>query len=156
MQYSKIGGPIVGIYKSLTDIWMQKLGMRPRSFISGKICFEFSPQYCYPAFSFLFHIPLTLLQAERGRLSSKECGSCILISCVEGSGTWYSCYTGTWRRTTFHPIRCLHSPNQSEARVPVPLADRSPYRQQITIITFWVMTFYEKYNVRAVNGLYCN
>ncbi len=41
MQYRKIGGPIVGIYKSLTDTWMQKLGMRPHSVISGNICFEF-------------------------------------------------------------------------------------------------------------------
>ncbi len=33
---SKIGGPTVEIYKSLTDILMWKLGTRPRSFISGK------------------------------------------------------------------------------------------------------------------------
>ncbi len=32
---SKIGGPIVGINKSLTDTWMQELGARPRSFLSG-------------------------------------------------------------------------------------------------------------------------
>jgi hypothetical protein len=32
---SKIGGPIVGIYKSLTDTWMWKLGTRQRSFTSG-------------------------------------------------------------------------------------------------------------------------
>jgi len=35
-------GPIVGIYKSLTETWMWKLGTRPYSFISGNICFEFS------------------------------------------------------------------------------------------------------------------
>jgi hypothetical protein len=33
---SKIGGPIVGIYKSLTETWMWKLGTSPRSFISGE------------------------------------------------------------------------------------------------------------------------
>jgi len=34
---------LVGIYKSLTDTWMQKLGMRAGSFISGNIqYFEFS------------------------------------------------------------------------------------------------------------------
>ncbi len=44
MQYRKIGGPIVGLYKSLTDKCMQKLGTRPRSVISGNICFEFSVQ----------------------------------------------------------------------------------------------------------------
>jgi hypothetical protein len=39
----KIKGQIVGIvYKSRTDIWMWKLGTRPRSFISGNIWFEFS------------------------------------------------------------------------------------------------------------------
>ncbi len=41
---SKIGGQIVGIYKSLTDTWTQTLGTRPHSFISGNICFEFSVQ----------------------------------------------------------------------------------------------------------------
>ncbi len=35
--YTKIGGPIVGIYKSLTETWWWKLGTRPRSFI----CFKF-------------------------------------------------------------------------------------------------------------------
>ncbi len=43
-QYSKIGGPIVGIYKLLRDTWMQKLGTKPHSFISGNICFEFAVQ----------------------------------------------------------------------------------------------------------------
>ncbi len=33
-----------GIYKSLTDTWMWKLGNRPRSFIPGNICFESSVQ----------------------------------------------------------------------------------------------------------------
>ncbi len=31
----KIGGPIVGIYKSLTETMMWKLGLRPRSLFSG-------------------------------------------------------------------------------------------------------------------------
>jgi hypothetical protein len=41
-QYSKIGGPIMDIFKSLTDTWMQKFGTRPCSFISRNICFQFS------------------------------------------------------------------------------------------------------------------
>jgi hypothetical protein len=39
---NRIGRPIVGIYKSLTDAWMWKLGLRPRYFFSGNICFEIS------------------------------------------------------------------------------------------------------------------
>jgi hypothetical protein len=38
-------GPIVGIYKSLRETWMWKLGTRPHSFISGNICFEFFLRY---------------------------------------------------------------------------------------------------------------
>ncbi len=38
---SKLGGPIMGIYKSLKETWISKLGTRPCSFISGNICFEF-------------------------------------------------------------------------------------------------------------------
>ncbi len=38
----RIGRSIVGIYKSLTDTWMWKLGLWPRNPFSGKICFEFS------------------------------------------------------------------------------------------------------------------
>ncbi len=34
-QYSKIGEYIVGIYKSRTVTWVQKLGARPCNFISG-------------------------------------------------------------------------------------------------------------------------
>ncbi len=45
----KIGGPIVGIYKSLTDTWIWKLGTRPHSFISGNIsigsCLQCSTEY---------------------------------------------------------------------------------------------------------------
>ncbi len=36
--------PIVGIYKSLTDTLLKKLGMRPHSFILGNICFDFTGQ----------------------------------------------------------------------------------------------------------------
>ncbi len=38
----RIGRPIVGIYKLLTDAWMWKLGLRPRYSFSGNICFEIS------------------------------------------------------------------------------------------------------------------
>ncbi len=37
---SRIGRPNVGIYKSLTDTWMRKLG--PRKSFSGNICFQCS------------------------------------------------------------------------------------------------------------------
>ncbi len=39
---SRISRPIMGTYKSLTDIWMGKLGLRLRNSISGNIFFEFS------------------------------------------------------------------------------------------------------------------
>ncbi len=39
---SRKGRPIVGIYNSLTDTWMWKLGLRPRYSFSGNICFKFS------------------------------------------------------------------------------------------------------------------
>ncbi len=39
---SRTGRPIVGIYHSLTDTWMWKLGLRPQYSFSGKICFKFS------------------------------------------------------------------------------------------------------------------
>ncbi len=50
-KYSKIGGPIVE-YINPSDTWMQKLGARPPSFISGNICFELSVQ-CVPYFVLL-------------------------------------------------------------------------------------------------------
>ncbi len=34
---SQICGPILGIYKSLTNTWMRKLGLRPRNSFSGNI-----------------------------------------------------------------------------------------------------------------------
>ncbi len=40
--FSRKGRPIVGIYNSLTDTWMWKLGLRPWYSFSGNICFKFS------------------------------------------------------------------------------------------------------------------
>jgi hypothetical protein len=53
---SKRGGPIVGIYKALTETFMRKLGTRPRSFISVNICFEFSIQCLGSAHSLFYDI----------------------------------------------------------------------------------------------------
>ncbi len=39
---SRIGRPIMGIYKSLTDTWMWKLELRPRNSFSVNSCLEFS------------------------------------------------------------------------------------------------------------------
>ncbi len=39
---SRKGRPIAGIYNSLTDTWMWKLGLRPRYSFSGNICYKFS------------------------------------------------------------------------------------------------------------------
>ncbi len=55
--------PMVGIYKSLIDPWMKKLGTRQRSFISGNICFEFSVQCEQSTLSgFCFGVPSNLLE----------------------------------------------------------------------------------------------
>ena len=42
---SRIGRPIMGIYKLLTETGSRNWGLRPRSFISGNFGFEFSV-YC--------------------------------------------------------------------------------------------------------------
>ncbi len=42
ISYSRIDRSLVGIYKSLTDTSMWKLGLWPRHSFSGNICFEFS------------------------------------------------------------------------------------------------------------------
>jgi hypothetical protein len=39
---SRIGRPIMGEYKSLTETWRWQLGLRPHNSFSGNICFEFS------------------------------------------------------------------------------------------------------------------
>ncbi len=39
---NRIGRPIVGMYKSLTDTWMRKLRLRPRNSFTGNNCFKFS------------------------------------------------------------------------------------------------------------------
>jgi hypothetical protein len=55
---NKIGGPIVGMYKSLTDTWILEWGTRPRCFISGNICFGFSEQcLCSAAWHCLHRAP---------------------------------------------------------------------------------------------------
>ncbi len=67
---SRKGRPIVGIYNSLTDTWMWKLGLRPRYSFSGNIYFKFSVFFlcsvgvllclCVSGASFLFvhNIPI--------------------------------------------------------------------------------------------------
>ncbi len=57
---SRIGRPIVGIYKSLTDAWMWKLGLSPRYSFSGKICFKISVFCLCSAFGNKLH-GMTLL-----------------------------------------------------------------------------------------------
>ncbi len=45
--------PIVGMYKSLTDTWMWKLGLWPRNSFSRNICFEF-PVLCLCSVAIFF------------------------------------------------------------------------------------------------------
>ncbi len=42
ISFSRIGRSILGIYKSLTDTWMWKMGLWPHNSLSGNICLEFS------------------------------------------------------------------------------------------------------------------
>ncbi len=51
---SRKGRPIVGIYNTLTDTWMWKLGLRPRYSFSGNICFQFSAFCLCSAYSSVF------------------------------------------------------------------------------------------------------
>jgi len=51
---SRTGRPIVGIYNSLTDTWMWKLGLRLRYSFSGNICFQFSA-FCLCSVCFLLN-----------------------------------------------------------------------------------------------------
>ncbi len=57
---SRIGRPILEIYKSLIDTWMWKLGLRTRNFFSGNICFEFLVLYlcsaCKTCFTNTFNV----------------------------------------------------------------------------------------------------
>ncbi len=57
---SKIGVPIVGIHKLLTDTstWMWKLGRRPDNLLSRNICFEFSVSSSAVTFTNGFYPPL--------------------------------------------------------------------------------------------------
>ena len=58
--WREICGPILEIYKSLTDTWMWKLGLRPCNSFSGNICFKFSLLCLCSEWSF-YGPPLRLL-----------------------------------------------------------------------------------------------
>ncbi len=55
---NRIGRPIMGLYKSLTDTWMWKLGLRPHNSFSGNIVLNF--RYC--VFAMLYLIVLLILR----------------------------------------------------------------------------------------------
>ncbi len=65
---SREGRPIVGIYNSLTDTWMWKLGLRPR-------CFQFSAFCLCSAVGFLPYFRWAGLPTRRGPASGQAgCG----------------------------------------------------------------------------------
>ncbi len=63
---SQIGRSIVGIYKSLTDTWKWKLGLRPRNSFSGNICFEFSVLCLCSALTSPWFLCSRVILGERG------------------------------------------------------------------------------------------
>ncbi len=70
---SRIGRPIVGIYKSLSKTWMQELGLWPRSSFSGNIFFEFSELCLCSVYTFNFY-------REREHVTSFRVSLCSLRS----------------------------------------------------------------------------
>ncbi len=66
---SRNGSSIVGIYNSLKDTWMWKLGLRPRYSFSVNICFEFLAFFLCSAALYRSHIPHYNLYCE-GRLKA--------------------------------------------------------------------------------------
>ncbi len=73
---SRVGIPILGIYKSLSETWMWKLGLWLRNSFSGNICFKFSV-LCFCSVLFQHHtsyIPYSLT------LSSFHCSLPLLRS----------------------------------------------------------------------------
>jgi hypothetical protein len=71
---SRIGRPIVEIYKWLTDAWMWKLvGLRPRYSFSGNICFKISV-FCLCSVTARLNLIHTRLQIIHvGKISSTRC-----------------------------------------------------------------------------------
>ncbi len=61
---SRIGRPIMGIYKSLTDALIWKLGLRPRYSFSRNICFEIQV-FCLCSVCKVYYIKKQLLGLPR-------------------------------------------------------------------------------------------
>ncbi len=73
---SRIGRPILGIYKSLTNAWKWKLGLRPRYSFSGNICFKISVFcLCSAVSTIVLHVYLEAVPMTRGCLASSSVSS---------------------------------------------------------------------------------
>ncbi len=84
---SRIGIPILGIYKSFTDTLMWKLGLRPCNSFSGNIFFEFSLQCGHPfigreAFCLAQYLAYNPMHAGYRRAPSMH----VLIKTILGHG----------------------------------------------------------------------
>jgi hypothetical protein len=75
-------GPILGIYKSLTDTWMWKLGLRPRNSQKGIHKWDFHCSVCMPR-----NIAGALKLLVSGYRSSCPVGSRILLQRFQGCQT---------------------------------------------------------------------
>ncbi len=102
---SRIGRSIMGIYKSLTDTWMWKLGRWPPNSFCGNICWEFSvlvlcnvtqPHWLHSFIFFFFFL----------------CGRWKLRLSLQIGGRWWCSYF--WRQqiiVVFLKYTCLKVPS---------------------------------------------
>jgi hypothetical protein len=70
----RIGRSIVGIYKSLPDTWMWKLGLWLRNSFSGKICFEFSALFFAVQLYSPYPVPKIYLEGHPERKKHQRIG----------------------------------------------------------------------------------
>ncbi len=77
---SRICRPITRMYKSITDTWMWKLGLRPRYSFSGNICFEISVLCLSSAVLFAPDIAAALQAMSAGPMGVQKGLNCLFFT----------------------------------------------------------------------------